>query len=192
MLVFAYMFFGARQHYMYRAAHFLFVVQIFMQCRWQKEFVNSIYSDKRNSHEREKECRILSELACLWSTDGCVLMVCWAVELAALEGMCTLAETCCSLTASLHSAESKLLFHSNTWTVHRNCYLNHMRDKDTQITTQLNVQGLFPFLHSYFYAKYVYKDNTKTIIRHKQLLQTVLKVLKCRIKFLPAHQILQR
>lgn len=58
---------------------------------------------------------MLSELACLWSTDGWVLKVGWIVELAALEGKCTLEETsCCSLTASLHSAESKLLFHTNT------------------------------------------------------------------------------
>lgn len=58
---------------------------------------------------------MLSELACLWSTDGCVLKVCWAVGQAALEGMRTLEETsCCSLTASLHSAESMLLFHTNT------------------------------------------------------------------------------
>lgn len=58
---------------------------------------------------------MLSELAWLWSTDGCMLKVCRAVELAALEGMCTLEETsCCSLTASVHSAESKLLFHTNT------------------------------------------------------------------------------
>lgn len=58
---------------------------------------------------------MLSELACRWCTDGSVLKVSWAVELAALKGMlCTLEETpCCTLTGSLHS-ESKLLFHTNT------------------------------------------------------------------------------
>lgn len=58
---------------------------------------------------------MLSELACRWCTDGAVLKVSWAVELAALEGMlCTFEETwCCTLTGSLLS-ESKLLFHTNT------------------------------------------------------------------------------
>lgn len=98
---------------MYALAHFLFVVQ--MQYLWQK-VVSSIYSNKTNSHEKEKECTMLPELAWRWCTDGSVLKVSWAVELAALKGMlCTLEETwCCTLTGSLHSVESILLFHTNT------------------------------------------------------------------------------
>lgn len=101
---------------MYALARFLFVVQIFTQYLGQKEIVSDIYSNQTNSHEKQKECRMLSELACRWCTDGSVLKVSWAVELAALEGMlCTLEETlCCTLTGSLHSVESKLLFHTNT------------------------------------------------------------------------------
>lgn len=59
---------------------------------------------------------MLCELACRWCTDGSVLKVSWAVELAALKGMlCTLEETpYCTPTGSLHSVESKLLFHTNT------------------------------------------------------------------------------
>lgn len=122
---------------------------------------NGIYSDKMDSRERAEECWILSELACLRSTDGCVLTVCWAVELAALGGMlCTLEETsCCSL--SLHSAESKLLFHTNTCKAHRNCFWIQSI-ATMHVTIQCGVPVLFPFLHSYYcdnhYAKKVSKE----------------------------------
>lgn len=170
MLVFAYMFCAARR-YMYRVARLLFVVQIFCTRRhWQKEPVNGICSDKRNSHEREQECRMPSELACLWSTDGCLLKVSGAMELAAREGMCTLEETsCCSLAASLHSEESTLLFHTNTWPVRRNCYINPIRDKDTQIMISWDGQELFPFLHGWLLCVKCIKTIPGSIIRHKQL-----------------------
>lgn len=94
---------------------------------------------------------MLSELACLWCTDGCVLKVCWAVELAALEGtLCALEETsCCSLRASLHSAESKLLFQTNT------CKVKIVIQVTALLRYTNNNSVLFPFLlYSYFCDHY--------------------------------------
>lgn len=58
----------------------------------------------------------LSELTWLCTTDGRELEAWWAVELAggACKLCCWEVALCCTLTPSLHSVETKLLFHTST------------------------------------------------------------------------------